>query len=103
MFYLLKKVLKISELKTVASVPQSPLLNRTKNRKIRAHRNSKKFNSHEYEKCRENLKEFVGKLSKNEAKNFLNLRDMQKEYKVNFEQFPRDGEIMGLFDTIYRR
>ena len=98
----LKIVLKISEQKSVLSTPPQPISNTLK-RKIRTHRSSKKFNSQEYEKCRENLLNFLDKIAKTEDRNYLSLKSLNKEYKIDGDEFPNDIEIMPLFDSIYRR
>lgn len=97
---------KVSEIKSV----NAPISNFVKSLKIpknlkrmHTHRLSKKFNPQEYDKCRENLLNFLSSIEKMEEDKFPNLNELQKEYKVEFEEFPRNGEVMGIFDAIYRR
>lgn len=71
--------------------------------KLKTHRNSKKFNTQEYEQCRENLKSFIAKISKIEEKNFITLKELQNEFNLVMDNFPTNQEIMTLFDNIYQR
>ena len=72
-------------------------------RKMRNHRSSKKFNPQEYDKCRENLLNFLAEVQKAEDIRCPDLEELQKEYKVEAEDLPNNDDIVGIFETIYRR
>lgn len=94
--------IKISENSRVFISKSSRPLKTTK-KKYRCQKKSQKFNSKEYDKCRENLKNFLEKLKKFKNYKCISLEEMKKDFKIDFDELPNDDDIIETFDTIYKR
>lgn len=98
--FILKKALKVSENQSLFVYKQPELAIK---RKSQSQRYSQKFNAKEYDKCRENLTNFINELSKNPKINFISIEELQNEFKIDFEELPENNEVLDIFDAIYRR